>query len=87
MKSSILRFFGGALIFTAASGSALADSNSVNVYSLRQTDLIQPLLDAFTEKTRIQTNVIFADKGLIERIAAEDENTFADVLVTAISVF
>jgi iron(III) transport system substrate-binding protein len=83
MKSHFLRFFGGALILAAAAGPSIADSNSVNVYSLRQTDLIQPLLDAFKKKTRIETNVIFADKGLIERIAAEGQNTFADVLVTA----
>ncbi len=73
----------GSILLVAASGPSFAGSNSVNVYSLRQTYLIQPLLDAFTEKTRIETNVIFADKGLIERIDAEGENTFADVLLTA----
>lgn len=83
MKSYILRLVGSVFMLIGASGVALADSNSVNVYSLRQTYLIQPLLDAFTKKTGIETNVIFADKGLIERIAAEGENTFADVLVTA----
>lgn len=72
---------GSALILAAISGPALADS--VNIYSLRQTYLIQPLLDAFTKETGIETKVIFADKGLIERIAAEGENTPADVLVTA----
>lgn len=83
MKFNAFRLLAGAAIVAALSGPALADSNSVNVYSLRQTYLIQPLLDAFTEKTQIETNVIFADKGLIERIAAEGENTSADVLLTA----
>ncbi|WP_209001973.1 Fe(3+) ABC transporter substrate-binding protein [Stappia albiluteola] len=54
----------------------------VNIYSYRQPELIQPLLDAFTAKTGIQTNVIFADKGLAERIQAEGENSPADVMLT-----
>jgi iron(III) transport system substrate-binding protein len=83
MKFKLLAILGGAACAVALSGPAAADSNSVNVYSLRQTYLVQPLLDAFTEKTGIETNIIFADKGLIERIAAEGENTLADVLLTA----
>lgn len=83
MKDHLLRCLTGALIAAVASSPALAADEAVNVYSLRQTYLIQPLLDAFKKKTGIETNVIFADKGLIERIAAEDENTYADVLVTA----
>lgn len=83
MKLKTLHYLCGALMLAAATSPAAADSNSVNVYSLRQTDLIQPLLDAFTKKSGIETNVIFADKGLIERIAAEGANTYADVLLTA----
>ena len=83
MNNLFLRCLTGTVLTALASGPVLADSNTVNVYSLRQTYLIQPLLDAFEKKTGIETNVIFADKGLIERIAAEDENTYADVLVTA----
>jgi iron(III) transport system substrate-binding protein len=60
---------------------ALADGE-VNIYSYRQPELIQPLLDAFTAKTGIQTNVLFLDKGLVERIQAEGENSPADVIMT-----
>ena len=35
----------------------------VNIYSYRQPDLIQPLLDEFTKETGIATNVLFLDKG------------------------
>lgn len=83
MNSNSLRCLGGALILAALSGPAMAQSKEVNVYSLRQTSLIQPLLDAFTAKTGIETKVIFADKGLIERIAAEGASSPADVLLTA----
>ena len=83
MRFDALRFFGGAVLLAAVSGPALAQSKDVNIYSLRQTSLIQPLLDAFTQKTGIKANVIFADKGLIERIAAEGASSPADLLLTA----
>lgn len=59
-----------------------ADSGEVNIYSYRQPYLIEPLLETFTEETGIKTNVIFASKGLIERIEAEGRNSPADVLLT-----
>jgi len=60
---------------------ALADGE-VNIYSYRQPELIQPLLDAFTKETGIKTNVLFLDKGLVERMTAEGENSPADVILT-----
>ncbi len=65
----------------SAATSALADGE-VNVYSYRQPDLIQPVLDAFTKETGIKTNVLFLDKGLVERMTAEGENSPADVIMT-----
>ena len=63
-------------------GSALAQSDAVNVYTYREPGLIQPLLDRFTEETGIKTNVLFAADGLIERVAAEGELSPADVIIT-----
>lgn len=54
----------------------------VNIYSYRQPDLIKPVLDAFTAETGIRTEVLFLDKGLEERIAAEGQNSPADVILT-----
>lgn len=65
----------------AAAPAALADGE-VNIYSYRQPTLIQPLLDAFTAETGVKANVIFANEGLEERIAAEGANSPADVLLT-----
>lgn len=55
---------------------------TVNIYSYRQPDLIDPLLDAFTEKTGIATEQLFLDQGLEDRIAAEGASSPADVILT-----
>ncbi len=66
----------------AASASMTLAAGEVNIYSYRQPELIQPLLDAFTKETGITTNVLFLDKGLVERIRAEGANSPADVILT-----
>jgi iron(III) transport system substrate-binding protein len=70
-----------ALTLAATAGSALA-AEEVNVYSYRQPELIQPLIDGFTEKTGIDVNVAFLNKGLVERLQAEGERSPADVVLT-----
>jgi iron(III) transport system substrate-binding protein len=54
----------------------------VNIYSYREPGLIDPILSAFTAKTGIKTNIVFATAGLNERLAAEGANSPADVLLT-----
>ena len=66
----------------AAPIARAAEPGEVNIYSYRQPYLIDPLLKAFTQETGIKVNVIFAEKGLIERIEAEGRNSPADVLLT-----
>lgn len=70
----------GASILISAT-AAFADGE-VNIYSYRQPELIKPLLDSFTQQTGIKTNVLFLDKGLVERIQAEGANSPADVIMT-----
>jgi iron(III) transport system substrate-binding protein len=65
-----------------AAGSALAQSGDVNVYTYRESKLIQPLFDAFTRESGIKVNVISASAGLEQRIKAEGANSPADVLLT-----
>lgn len=77
MKSAAAAF----AFATLLSGAAHADG-SVNIYTYRQPELIQPVLDAFTAETGIKTQVLFLDKGLEERIAAEGQNSPADVIMT-----
>lgn len=64
----------------ALAAPALAEE--VNVYSLRQPDLIQPLLDAFTAETGITVNVALIDKGMVERLQSEGDRSPADVILT-----
>lgn len=74
-----------AVVLSAAAFAAppRADAaDEVNIYSYRQPELIAPLLDAFTAETGIRTKVLFLDKGLEERIAAEGRNSPADVILT-----
>lgn len=68
--------------FLAAGGDNAKADGEVNVYSYRQPFLVKPLFDAFEKKTGTKVNVIFAKKGLIERIAQEAANSPADVLLT-----
>lgn len=63
-------------------GSAFANANEVNVYSYRQPYLIEPMLKDFEKDTGVKVNVIFADKGLFERVKSEGELSPADVLLT-----
>lgn len=65
----------------AHAAPALAQGE-VNIYSYREPGLMEPLLKAFTAKTGIKTNVVFANAGLNERLAAEGRNSPADVLLT-----
>ena len=76
----ITRPFLVSLMALAAAAPALAEE--VNVYSLRQPELIQPLLDAFTAETGIAVNVAFVDKGMVERLVAEGSRSPADLVLT-----
>ena len=58
-----------------------AGAEEINIYSHRQQFLLQPFLDAFTRKTGIKTNVVYASKGLAQRLKAEGEASPADVIL------
>ncbi|MCR8723693.1 Fe(3+) ABC transporter substrate-binding protein [Frigidibacter sp. ROC022] len=71
------------LLTAALTALALpAWADEVNIYSYRQPALIQPLLDAFTEKTGITTNVAFLDSGMVERLVAEGDRSPADIVLS-----
>ena len=66
----------------AATPISISAAETVNIYSYRQSGLLKPLLKDFTARTGIRTKVLFAKKGLDQRIAAEGRNSPADVLLT-----
>ncbi|CAM3208337.1 Fe(3+) ABC transporter substrate-binding protein [Paracoccus nototheniae] len=71
------------ILASLLSATALpAFAQEVNVYSHRQPELIQPLIDAFTAETGIPVNVAFVDKGMVERLQAEGDRSPADLVLT-----
>lgn len=76
------RLLATSALIAATFAAASAQAQDVNIYTSRQPDLIQPVLDAFTEETGLTTATIFIDKGLEERIAAEGANSPADLIMT-----
>lgn len=78
----ILRNFMLALWVLLSSAASVFAVEEVNIYSYRQPFLIEPLLKEFTADTGIKTNVLFATRGLIERVIAEGANSPADIILT-----
>jgi len=70
------------LALTLASTAVPALAEEINVYSHRQPELVQPLVDAFTAETGITVNVAFVDKGMAERLVAEGDRSPADLVLT-----
>lgn len=70
------------LALACASTALPALAEEINVYSHRQPELIQPLVDAFTAETGITVNVAFVDKGMAERLVAEGDRSPADLVLT-----
>lgn len=77
LKLSLTAALGLATALTAMPAAA-----DVNVYSYRQQELIQPLIDAFTEETGIKINLAFLSQGMVERLQAEGDRSPADVVLT-----
>jgi iron(III) transport system substrate-binding protein len=71
-----------ALLCAVGMSAPAVAQGEVNIYSYREPGLIDPLLKAFTAKTGIKANVVFASAGLNERMAAEGPLSPADLLFT-----
>ena len=76
----LLTFIGIGLTGIAFSGTAATPE--VNLYSYRQPFLIKPMLDEFTKQTGIKVNVVYAKKGMLEKIKAAGDNSPADAVLT-----
>lgn len=75
-------FAASALISALALPVAEAQAEEVVVYSHRQPELIQPLIDAFTAETGIEVVIGFVDRGMVERLVAEGTRSPADLVLT-----
>ena len=74
---TITVFLSGVLL-----GIPKAVSGEINIYSHRKPYLLEPFLREFTKKTKIKTNVVFASKGLAQRLQSEGAASPADVVLT-----
>ncbi len=54
----------------------------VTIYTTRQPDLIQPVMDAFTADTGIAVDLQFVEDGLVERLKTEGARSPADLVMT-----
>ncbi len=79
--SKIVSGFLITITLTLSAFSSLANEE-VSVYSYRQPFLVKPLFDMFTKQSGIKVNVVFAKKGMAERLAREGEYSPADILLT-----
>ena len=57
-------------------------ASELNIYSHRQPFLIQPFLDAYKKETGTKINIVYASKGLAQRLQAEGTRSPADVILT-----
>ena len=67
-----------------AFGSAAhgASPGELNIYSHRQPFLIDPFIKAYEKQTGVKVNVVFASKGLAQRLQAEGSRSPADIVLT-----
>lgn len=77
-----VRSLATAVVAASALTPAAASADEVNVYSYRQPELIQPLMDAFQDETGITINVAFLKQGVVERLEAEGKRSPADLIMT-----
>ena len=79
MRKTLITLAALAASFVAVPAHAAGE---VNLYSYRQPFLIEPMLDEFTKQTGIAVNVVFAKKGMVEKIKAAGANNPADAVLT-----
>jgi iron(III) transport system substrate-binding protein len=71
------------VLATTSFTTTIAHAEQVNIYSFRQPFLIEPILAEFTKETGIETKIVFAKKGLIQRLKREGELSPADLVLTS----
>ena len=79
MKNYILAL----TIFLSSCSFEQVNDDEIVIYTSRQPQLIENLLNVFTEETGIQVTILSGDaQQLMERIAVEGSGTDADIFMT-----
>ena len=84
-KNSLYRFIKGAGIVALVTFNLPGQPGAaaeLNIYSHRQPFLIKPFIDAYRAKTGTNINIVYASKGLAQRLQAEGARSPADVILT-----
>ena len=81
--SSNRNLIGGVILLICLGilGTSVAAAD-LNIYSHRQPFLIKPFIDAYRAETGTNINVVYASKGLAQRLQAEGSRSPADVILT-----
>jgi len=81
MKKINLAYF--SILVSFLSACQPTDINSITLYTSRQPQLIEPMLEEYTKLTGIKVNVLGGDaQQLLERIDTEKNKTEADLFMT-----
>ena len=67
------------LISTFTTATAASE---LNIYSHRQPFLINPFIDTYSKISGIKVNIVYASKGLAQRLKAEGARSPADIILT-----
>lgn len=82
-RTHIMRWGGvGAVLASLLYPAGARAADELNIYSHRQPFLIDPFVDAYTKKTGVKVNIVYASNGLAQRLQAERENSPADLVLT-----
>jgi len=82
MRTSVYMLAAGIALSLSAPIVPVVAADEVNLYSYRQENLIRPILDEFEKETGTMVNVVFAKKGMLERLKSEGMNSPADAVLT-----
>jgi iron(III) transport system substrate-binding protein len=85
-----MKFLNNKLLFISllslsfsTTGVYSADEEELNLYSARKEKLIKPLLDQFTQQTKIKVNLVTGKAdALLKRLQLEGKNSPADIFIT-----
>ena len=82
-KSVLFIFIVVFLIFFSVYLTESKEKNELNIYSGRNSKLIEPLITSFENNTKIKINLVTGKSdAFIERLKLEGSNTPADILLT-----
>ena len=72
-----------AMLLAATSGARAQPADTVNVYTTREKDLIEPLLRVFESLTRVKLNVVYLTTDPIAKLTADAASGKVDLFIAA----